>query len=497
MQSHPDYPFLVALTDSLDEMGVEYAAVVADKDHLHELSYPVLAYINTKERSDFVQVSKPERFLENGFADQWEGICLYIKKGATVCNAEHDKWFGRERRSDKLQAWSLTAIMVVLVGAIAFHFTLIGLLLQGLSIAGAIICGLIVLHSMGKGNAVTEQLCDANGVNGCDKVLHSKVAKWRGVGLDDAGLIYFIGLSLFIAAVSFNSTQFPAALSLLTVMAGIALLVSLGSIVYQWKIVKSWCRMCLVVSGVLWLQALVVYINQPNYFAFSFFHVGVLVISLSIPAIVWMNTKPLVLRIDELSQKEINGLKFKRDPEVFLTLLLRQRKVNTAFWEHEIVLGNPDAPLQLMVACNPYCWPCANAHKQLEELLKLYPTKICIGIRFTIRTTNVSDRKLVAASSIASAFIGGNRNAVDEWFLQMDLEAFDQLHSKGADEYLVKSVLQRHEDWAKEAMISHTPTVFMNSYELPKQYRINDLQSMIYLILENITPLSAVANAGR
>jgi hypothetical protein len=197
-----------------------------------------------------------------------------------------------------------------------------------------------------------------------------------------------------------------------------------------------------------------------------------------------MNHKLFIQRIDELESKKIEGLKFMRNRTVFLSFLHRQRKVDVKFWEDEIVLGSFGAPIQLTVACNPFCEPCAVAHRQLEALLKLYPTKVCINIRFTIWASDESNRRRVAASSIVNSLLSGNKHAVDEWFATMELAQFNRGQHLGLDHHLIAQVLQRHDDWVRDAMITHTPTIFMNGYELPEQYCINDLRGMINLILE-------------
>lgn len=40
MRSHPDYPSMVSLVDTLDEINVKYQAVVVDKENYRELAHP-------------------------------------------------------------------------------------------------------------------------------------------------------------------------------------------------------------------------------------------------------------------------------------------------------------------------------------------------------------------------------------------------------------------------------------------------------------------------
>lgn len=43
----------------------------------------------------------------------------------------------------------------------------------------------------------------------------------------------------------------------------------------------------------------------------------------------------------------------------------------------------------------------------------------------------------------------------------------------------------------------HTPTVFINGFEMPGNYRIENMSLLINQLIENITPLPVVANAEK
>lgn len=181
----------------------------------------------------------------------------------------------------------------------------------------------------------------------------------------------------------------------------------------------------------------------------------------------------------ELSDKNFSLLRFKNNPETFNALLQKQRKVDITPFENDLQLGNPDADLQIMVACNPYCGPCAKAHQILHELL--LKNDIGLTVRFSVKTENKEERRLLAvqyilqlAKSKRNAYI---RKLLHDWYADMDFEKFSKKYPLSNKEN-VDELLKQHELWSSESEIKFTPTIFINGHELPRQYQTDDLKIM-------------------
>jgi hypothetical protein len=77
------------------------------------------------------------------------------------------------------------------------------------------------------------------------------------------------------------------------------------------------------------------------------------------------------------------------------------------------------------------------------------------------------------------------RNVLQDWFLKMDLESFRAKWEGPANGPFVDlreaggNDLQEHKEWTLHNRISFTPTFFINGYELPGQYSVNDLEPLI------------------
>ncbi len=494
MQSHPDYPSLLSFTDTLDEIGLPYSAVVSDKERYKELRYPLLAHAINKSREDFVVVTESSAFdADNSMLLQkWDNIVLMIDEGGVINYSEHKEW--RIKETNQRKRFYIVISLVISIAALinSYHLSVTFISLTLLSLMGIAVSGLIIFHSMGKDNALTEQLCNTDVSQGCDKILKSKAAMvWKDFGLGDIGIVYFSGISLFILISGLTNTVNESC-TILIMPFTLGVFFCAFSVYYQWHIAKNWCRMCLFVVSIVLLQAgmLFYYYLAIGVIQFSTFNLVLFFSALCMPAGSWFLLKPIVLRADAAFAAEISVLKWKRDPDVFLSLLYGQRFIEITPWEDDIKFGNPLASFQIMIACNPYCKPCASTHKIIEELLNANGESIGVTIRFALQTTNVEDKNKLAVMHIIEALQPrSNHDAlsvVDDWFVWMDLAMFKEKYNTVVDTEKLRILLNKHICWSRESKITHTPTIIINGHEMPKCYKITDLGLILIHLIENI-----------
>jgi hypothetical protein len=499
--SHPDYPMLVSFTDTLDEMGIKYSAIVADKLKYQELSYPLLAHGKKEGKDRFVLIESLNNFENNSNAllNEWNGIALMVSPNSKITYNEHNLYRKKEINEQTIIISILLISLVILLGSLFSNFTYITFTLMLLNITGICICTLIVLHNLGTDFTITEQLCSGEGSKGCDEVLHSNVATLLpGLGLGDLGIIYFSLQCTFIfLSLLFNQNSLP----FLAILNGGGLLFSFASLIYQWSILKSWCRMCLIVVGLIWVQSIVLGIMHGDIFIQALLpSQSAIFLALFVSVITWLITKQWILEKASAQRNEIELTKWKRNPKFFLANLYSQRSVNTRVWEDELIFGNPIAPIQILIVCNPYCIPCEKAHKELENLLTLYPEAVCLHVRFVLNPGNSIDKHSLAVFHIIDAYHGslnGRLNAVSDWFELMDLDKYKTIYQDATNNDQYIDLLEKYKTWSSVCKITHTPTIFINSFELTKPYKVGDLKLLINHISEEITQPNAVANAER
>jgi hypothetical protein len=103
-------------------------------------------------------------------------------------------------------------------------------------------------------------------------------------------------------------------------------------------------------------------------------------------------------------------------------------------------------------------------------------------VRFTVKTEKKEDKKTQAVEYILQLLADGTNNykrkALHDWYAEMNMDKFREKHllKEGLN---VDDLLKQHEQWSEEAKIAFTPTVFINGYELPKQYKTDELIGLL------------------
>ncbi len=483
LQSHPDYPSLVSITDTLDELGIENMSLVVDKERLDELPVPFLAH-SPVNGGGFIIVNNTEQQIKQDkeFDKNWDGIVVLAEKPEAWQHSENEKALAKEKINRQRIIFSIAAIILVTGLSLFNHFSFSLAALLFVSIAGQGLAILIAQQELGISNEITEQLCNAGKETDCNAVINSKgskLSKW--LNWADAGIIYFSSfLLLFVSA--------PGNLLLLSLLSVLAIPFILFSVYYQWQVMKKWCTLCLLTVSILLVQFVLLLpivlnlvkggteiftVDGLSFAAFIF---------TSIAAAWLLVVKPALQKNKELAEKSYSLLRFKNNPDIFNALLQQQRQVDTIPFENDLQLGNPDAPVQIMVACNPYCGPCAKTHEILHELVE--KNNIGLIVRFNVKAGEQNDKRTKIIQYILQCLAenGDGPDAIKrllhDWFVMMDEEKFVSAYplTERAD---VRQAMKKQEDWIEDADIRATPTIFINGHELPKQYRAADLSILL------------------
>lgn len=213
MESHPDYPYLIALTDTLDEMRIRYSVYQVDKEKTNDLHFPLLAHVIENGQYDFRIIrSLAEMEQDKGsFFTKWDGVFVIVEEGSIVNNSEHDAMLKNEMKNEKIEI-ILSCLGSLLYFIIAFrYFDIYAFIFSLLSISGIIISVSIFFLYIGKSNNLAEKLCNKDGSVGCEQVFESKVGKiFKDVTLADIGVIYFASVFLFLSIATTFDNVFDA-----------------------------------------------------------------------------------------------------------------------------------------------------------------------------------------------------------------------------------------------------------------------------------------------
>ena len=358
------------------------------------------------------------------------------------------------------------------------------ILLMLLKLAGCTTVVLLLLYEIDKANPLLKQICSLGKQTNCSAVLGSKQAKlFNAVSWSEIGFFYFAGglISLLVAG-----TQASTILIILAWLNVFALPYTFLSVYYQWKVAKQWCVLCLAVQALLVAEFITSYISHS--LAFKITHplfisdlsIFIIIGSFLLPAVTWFLIKPLLLQAQDAKRKKRELLKFKYDPRIFETLLLKQKRIAAQVTGLGISLGNPNATNTIIKVCNPYCGPCAKAHPMIDELLETNK-ELKVTILFTANNderniANKPVKHLLALAEKQNEVL--TKQALDDWYLaeKKDYNAF-------AAKYLLNGELKQQDakvdamrKWCDEMNIAFTPTFFINGYQLPDVYNVGDLK---------------------
>jgi uncharacterized membrane protein len=347
-----------------------------------------------------------------------------------------------------------------------------------LSFTGLFVSVLLLGTELGFQSQIVKQVCGTFNESGCEQVLKSSYAKgiWD-ITPADVSLLYFA--TQFILYL-LGCWGLPTIQSLLVLsMGGIG--IAIWSLYTQAIKLKQWCGLCLAIVAILVLQATVASIMIQ--FPIPIIGFGLFVLLFIILALALLPIKQLVKTNSSNKIKLAELKKWKLDAGLFMNQWQQEQQTDTSIWQNDLIFGSPEAPLRITVACNLYCKPCANTHKQLDDLLKRFDDKLSLQVRLLFPSENGDDRFTCAAKAILQKATEGLSNndlqrALASWFELMDLGKWTRKwhHDANID---VNQELMHHRHWIEQNKITYTPTLFLNGRKLPGRYTLADIEILI------------------
>jgi hypothetical protein len=491
LYQHPHYPSLLSISEVLQFEGVQNFAAKINSQDLTQITFPIMAHLHIKggvfvvlqklinnQISYWLDGKVIQESVET-FSTKWSNAVLIpeieeTKKISFISNQKIKIAFILTLCTFLISLLIWNAASLTLLSPILFSGQAISLIL-GLAVAV-----LIILQSIDQRNPLVQQLCGGGTKIDCNHILSSKAAKINSwLGWADVGLFYYAGS--FLLLMSSHSTTAIITLCLFNV---ISLPFTFYSVYYQWKVAKSWCRLCLYVQALLWVQASFSFYYLFQLTTSPYLNIFDLLKTLTIfllPAFVWLLVKPYLQDLKQIAplKKQLNRLKF--DTETFKFHLLKQAKY-VAPADISFVVGNPTSLLEITMVSNPFCNPCAKAHEMLDEWLNK-------GLDFKLNIVFMpGGEKELKYQFIHHLFalktqdINIAKQALHTWFATEKRELQEWKNKFPASEnttVALSDLLVKQNDWCKLAEISATPTFLINGYKVPENYQLRDLKYIL------------------
>ena len=476
---HPHKYDMYGLSSILSVYGIDNKGLkLGNKDDIYSIEPPFIAH--TKD--DFVVVEEVKqniRYIQRGkaitipfeeFKKIWTGNLLLAETNEFSIEPNYKKNLFKERILS-FQKFFLLAALVFLIAIPLFqNVTSSNTILLVLNLVGAYIGYLLILKQLHVQSSYADKLCSLFRHNDCNNILESDAAKLFGIlGWSEVGLGYFIS-NIFIISV------LPGLIPVISIINILTLPYSFWSVWYQKFKAKQWCPLCLTVLMLLWA----IFATNLVFGAiqFSTIVLSELIVALCIYSVFVLGANILIpiigqnLKTENLNY-EINSIKANED--VFIALLKQQPYYNVTKETSCILFGNIYSDNVVTVFSNPHCDPCAKMHKRINELLK-YNKNICIQYIFSSfgKDLDVSNKFLIAAFKQEGLQVDEIYN---EWFEKrgLDKEEFFKTYQVNITSPDVLDEFDRHERWKEISGLRATPTILVNGYKLPNNFKIEDI----------------------
>lgn len=513
-----DHPFpasLLSLSDVLNNYGVENIALNLVNNKIINIADPFIAQLNgINEDKEYFTVVRYINETNTQFFDpikhQWltEGTNDFLKRCTGLVllvdpqeNAGEIDYRINKREETKTQLGKFITYLIIpfalfLTWAVAIFQSKTDLLFPFLfsvfTLSGAIISGLLIWFDLDEHNPFLQKICTSGKTADCNAIVKSKGGKIAGISWSIIGFNYFLAILLLLIITGITN---PVSLFIISWVNVLSLPYVFFSVYYQWKVEKKWCKLCLAIQAVLLAQFVVALLGGWHNLSISSISAATIIqgiIALSLPLIISILVIPSLRIGKEKTDISRRYNKLKRDRFIFETLLKTQQALSYNRPELGITLGNPEANFKIIKVCNPYCSPCADAHKPIEQLLHTNPD---LQVQIIYSASN-SDEDFSAEP--VKHFLAINENndaeltkkALDDWYLakSKDYSVFASKYPLDTELDRQKERVEEMSEWCAVEQIEGTPTFFVSIgdddgntgfYKLPDIYSISDLKYLL------------------
>jgi thiol-disulfide isomerase/thioredoxin/F0F1-type ATP synthase assembly protein I len=495
--SHPQFPSLLTISDVLEKYHISTLPLKVGKEKLDQIPMPcivqvrvhgeeffqTLSHIAEDSLAGYDETGKAFKVGREDFLNIWTGVVLAVEKNDDTAEPGIKESIQRE----KIQTFLIAGMVLFALIGVGFGWndlmgTGYGLAAAGfllLKLIGLGISGLIVWREIDKDNPLVQKLCSGGGKADCNTVLDNTNFKFSDAAISPGSLAfaYFFAGSFLLLTQIWSLSVLPtlAWLSLAT------LPVLVISFYYQALKLRKWCRLCLVLIGVLMLEMALAWAQQIYQYSIGFPAVSSFAFLFIATLLGWIYMKPILDAKEDLHTYKRNLKKLKTDPIIFDNLLSRSKKLRYPTDGLGIILKNKSPKYQVIKLCNPYCGPCAKAHPELERLVEA--GSIDLQVIF-VNNGNMDDLHARTISHFLAINSVGNpremQEALDQWYTaeKKDYAVFADLYPMNGELDQQQEKLQAMKTWCENEGITHTPAFFINGYELPKEYRIADIKEI-------------------
>ncbi|MXS71305.1 thioredoxin domain-containing protein [Flavobacteriaceae bacterium W22] len=492
IESHPDYPSLLAFSDAFSFFKIPNMAAKIFADQIENLPNSFVALLGEDRKENYLaHITEKNGLYQFTYEKQtkklnikelkqyWRDVVLLVEKPEDFLNSKSKNNNARQ---------SFISISSLFILGIIYYFSgsLFSVLFSAISMVGIFFSVEALKTELGIESKVSKNMCSIVANADCSNVINSNKNTWlKNIKISDISIWFFGSQLLSLVLFSVLGTIESYFLLLLFELV-LAIPMTLYSIYFQYEIEKKWCPICLSIIALVYLQFLLLAINYSFLFSFNLKDVLLFVFSLCVIALSVYMIKPLLLNIKNLKEENIKNLRFKRNYSVFKNTL---KKDDQQFFEHEnIVLGNPNANLKISIITNPFCSYCKEAHEILHQILSKYEENLNISVRFNYNEDfDKKNKKLFLRLIEIHREQGGLEfsDALSFWFENKNMQQWLSKYGEPKNNIEIEKLLKKVGDENIQKELNFTPNIFINQFKFPQFYERKDLEYFISELIDD------------
>jgi len=409
------------------------------------------------------------------FLQTWSGVVLLAEANEHSIEPGYKENLKKEYATT-LQKYGLFLTIGVLAILLFIHSRIYEntgwILVFLVNLIGIYVSYLLVQKQLHIHSLYADKICSLFKQSDCNNVLESKAAKlWDIIGWSEIGLGYFISNMLIILLM-------PEMFSYLAIVNILTLPYTVWSVWYQKFKAKQWCPLCLSVQILLWsiftINLIFALIQLPPFKIEELLLTGIIYF---IPPAIINLLIPFISQAQKTEQimQEFNAL--KNNESVFESFLKKQTHFKVDKSTSKILFGNPESEIFITILTNPHCAPCSRMHTRVVKLLQKTNNSICIQYIFSSFNKELESSARFLIAAYLAYPLEKVKTIYEEWFQEgkNNRENFFQQNVCEQDEQTEKE-FNMHMKWKENSQLRATPTVLVNGYQLPGNYKIEDLK---------------------
>jgi hypothetical protein len=463
--AHPEYPSMLAVTDTLNSLNIENIFASVPINHINQLPNIFLVEILDPELK-FVIVEKLNdekfkiHFEDNSKKLNRDELEKIWNKKILIVENTISKYKGLIFTKNELII-SMIFIFLAIISYNNLFFVLstyIGLLIS---------IELIKINVFKMPNW-SSKICELSKDFSCATVAkYSKTGLLENVHFYDFPLLYFITITILLVV------RIP--IDTIILFSFFALPILFYSVYKQYFEIKKWCILCLMTSLIVILNiSWFLFKNEKiNFFDFDFITIAIIVILV----FVWYNLKNVFLSNQNLKQDNIKLNRFVKSENVFYRV--SEKLDSNQNFNHLDFITIGDATLnELVLFITSSCPHCHTAILSALNLYNSFSDKLCIKIGYNSNTNSSENPYLKVALIITQLYQNGEDflSELKLWHEQkIELNDFANKWKHLKIDENTTNILHKHYDYCSSNGWDYAPIRILNGNLIESHYDTNDL----------------------